>query len=92
MGPDFCCFFRKIPIYSYDIDVYDSMTYEICKDKLIWFIKGYLVDAGYDSVRHWDGVLTPSSDSFAELILINRNPPCSFTLGTREMAPLVRGT
>ena len=81
----------SIPIHYCDIDVSNRTTSAVCEDTIIWFIGGYLVDAGYASVRHWDGVPNTYGDIFAELRLINRNPPCSFLLGTMQMAPLVHG-
>ena len=55
---------RSIPIQSCELDASNITTSAFCEDKLIWFIAGYLVDADYDRVKHWDGVLTPSGDIF----------------------------
>ena len=61
----------NISIHSCDIDVSNRTTAAVCEDKLIWFIVGQLVDVGYNSVRHQDGIPTPSGDIFAKLRLIN---------------------
>ena len=36
----------SIPIHYCDIDVSNRTTTAVCEDKLIWFIAGYIVDAG----------------------------------------------
>ena len=58
---------RIINIHSCDINVSNRTTYEVCEDKLIWFISDFLVDAGYDSIRHWDIVPTTSGDIFFQV-------------------------
>ena len=64
-----------INIHSCDINVYNRTTYAVCEDKLIWFISDYLVDAGYESIRNWDGVPTTSGDIFCQVKTHKPEPP-----------------
>ena len=54
----------SITIQSCDIGVSNRTTSGVCEDKLIWLIAGYIFGAGYDSVKHRDGVPTPSGIIF----------------------------
>ena len=53
-----------IPIHSCDIDISNRKTSAVCEDKLIWFVAGYFLGTGYDSVRYRYGIPTPFGDIF----------------------------
>ena len=50
----------SIPVGFCDINVSYRTTAVLYEDKLIWFIACYIVDMGYESDRHRNGVPTPS--------------------------------
>ena len=65
----------SIFIHSCDLAVSNRRTSTVCEDKLIWFISDFLVDAGYDSIRHWDIVPTTSGDIFFQVKTHKSEPP-----------------
>ena len=73
-----------INIRSCDINVYNRTAYAVREDKLIWFISDYLVDAGYDSIRHWDGVPTTSGDIFCQVKTHKPESPLLIYTGSKS--------
>ena len=73
-----------INIHSCEINVSSRMTSEVCEDKLIWFIAGYIIDAGYDSIRHRDGVTTTSGDLLLQVKTQKLEPPLFIYAGSKK--------
>ena len=65
------------PLSSVNINWFCSLQ-ELCEGKVLWFIAGYLAEAGYYSVRHRGRVPTPSGDLFF-WVKNNKSEPPFFT-------------
>ena len=74
----------RIHIHSCDIYISNRKTSSVCKDKLICFVAGYLLDAGHESVRYWYGVPTPFGDIFCQVKTHKSESPLFISTCSKE--------